>query len=232
MQTNKLHILLAEDDTNLGLVLQEYLEAKNFEVALCTDGAQALETFNRDSFDICLLDIMMPKMDGFEVAKQIRKKDKEIPLIFITAKGMKEDKIEGFTIGADDYLTKPFSMEELQLRIQAVMRRSNNSKKDNGEQLFTIGKFHFDAQQQTLKIGKESKKLTSKEAALLRLLALNLNETLERDTALNKVWGKDDYFTARSMDVFITKLRKYLKADPNVQILSIHGSGFKLLVTK
>ncbi len=226
---NKTKILLAEDDPNLGSILNEYLELKGFEVTLCVDGNEGSNAISSGSFDICLLDVMMPQKDGFTLAKEIRQINEEIPIIFITAKSMKEDKIEGFTIGADDYLTKPFSMEELLLRINAVLRRVKPEAADNKKTKFTIGKYNFDTQLQTLTIEGNTKKLTSKESELLRLLVLNKDGVLERDYALKEIWGNDDYFTARSMDVFITKLRKYLKEDPSIEIMSVHGKGFKFL---
>jgi len=228
----KTKVLLAEDDKNLGNVLKAYLEAKGFNTTLCIDGKEALETFKRNDFDFCILDIMMPIMDGFTVAKEIRKLDAKIPFLFLTAKSMQEDKIYGFELGADDYLTKPFSMEELLLRIKAIRRRVEESKKNTGENnIFKFGKYTFDHNRQMLNVGKKSTKLTSKEADLLKLLCQNMNQVLDRSVALNKIWYDDSYFNARSMDVYITKLRKYLKDDPDVELINVHGVGFKLVTS-
>lgn len=226
---DKLKILIVEDDLNLGQVLLEYLEIKGLDATLCKDGEEGLETFNKSVFDICLLDIMMPKKDGFTLAREIRTKDKKIPIIFLTAKSMKEDAIEGLKIGADDYVTKPFSMEELLLRIQAVMRRigSNASTEIT---TFQVGKYIFDHRKQQLEEDGNIIKLTTKESGLLKLLVINKNKTLERNIALKKVWRDDTYFNSRSMDVYITKLRKLLKGDESIQIRSVHGEGFKLLL--
>jgi len=227
----KTKVLLAEDDKNLGSVLRAYLEAKGYNTTLCVDGKEALETFKRNEFDFCILDIMMPVMDGFTLAKEIRKMDKKIPFLFLTAKSMQEDKIHGFELGADDYLTKPFSMEELLLRIQAINRRIESMQKDKTENnLFKFGAFTFDYNRQLLILDKDQQKLTSKEADLLKLLCLNINDVLDRSVALNKIWYDDSYFNARSMDVYITKLRKYLKEDPTVELINVHGVGFKLVV--
>ena len=228
----KTKVLLAEDDKNLGNVLKAYLEAKGFNTTLCIDGKEALETFKRNDFDFCILDIMMPIMDGFTVAKEIRKLDTKVPFLFLTAKSMQEDKIYGFELGADDYLTKPFSMEELLLRIKAIRRRIEESEKNAGDNnTFTFGKYTFDHNRQMLTVGKKVTKLTSKEADLLKLLCQNMNQTLDRSVALNKIWYDDSYFNARSMDVYITKLRKYLKDDPEVELINVHGVGFKLVTS-
>lgn len=226
----KSKILLAEDDKNLGNVLKAYLEAKGFHTTLCIDGKEALETFKRSEFDFCILDIMMPVMDGFTLAKEIRKLDSQVPFLFLTAKSMQEDRIQGLELGADDYLTKPFSMEELLLRIKAIRRRITEGKKNKpGNNIFNFGKYVFDYNRQMLTIGHHQQKLTSKEADLLRLLCQNMNNVLDRSAALNKIWYDDSYFNARSMDVYITKLRKYLKDDPEVELLNVHGVGFKLV---
>lgn len=226
----KIKILLAEDDKNLGSVLKAYLEAKGFNTTLCIDGKEALESFKRNEFDFCILDIMMPIMDGFTLAKEIRKLDTHIPFLFLTAKSMQEDKIQGFELGADDYLTKPFSMEELLLRIKAIRRRIEENKKGKPENnIFNFGKYVFDHNRQVLNVGEKQQKLTSKESDLLRLLCLNMNNVLDRSVALNKIWFDDSYFNARSMDVYITKLRKYLKDDPEVELINVHGVGFKLV---
>ena len=225
-------ILLAEDDKNLGNILKAYLEAKGYPTVLCPDGKKAYETFKRDKFDFCVLDIMMPEMDGFTVAEKIRKIDKKIPILFLTAKAMQEDRIHGFEIGGDDYLTKPFSMEELLLRIKAIMRRSNAENKVAASSVFKFGKFTFEYNRQILIFEDKENKLTSKEAELLKLLCENMNNVLDRSVALNKIWFDDSYFNARSMDVYVTKLRKYLKDDPDVELINVHGVGFKLVVAK
>ncbi len=225
-------ILLAEDDQNLGGILKSYLEAKGFPTNLSVDGKEALENFKRGEFDFCILDVMMPVMDGFTLAKEIRKIDKDIPILFLTAKAMQEDKIMGFEAGADDYLTKPFSMEELLMRIKAILRRyneANEKKPDNS--IFEFGNYTFDYNRQILLNNSKEQKLTSKEAELLKLLCENINNVLDRSVALNKIWYDDSYFNARSMDVYITKLRKYLKEDESVNLINVHGVGFKLVVS-
>ena len=224
------HVLLLEDDANLGLILQEHLQMKGYRVSLCVNGEQGLRAFYDGTFDICLVDVMMPKKDGFAFAREVRKIDRETPLIFLTAKSLKEDKIMGFTLGCDDYITKPFSIEELILRIQAVLKRTGKSEStDEDPTEFTIGRFAFDSRRQTLEIDGDKRKLTPKETELLQLLCLHMNHTLPRETALRRIWGDDSYFSGRSMDVFISKLRKYLKADPKVEIMGIHGQGFRLI---
>jgi len=231
MTENTIKLLLVEDDPNLGTMLKEFLETENFEVSLGTDGKEGLDLYQHQVFDICVLDVMIPKMDGFTLAKLIRQRNTSIPIIFLTAKSLKEDKIKGFQIGADDYLTKPFSMEELKLRLNAVLKRTMvNQEEDDAGKIYEIGDFKFDFTTQLLEIRDEKQRLTTKEAQLLRLLCRNLNKVTEREIALKRIWGNDDYFTARSMDVFITKLRKYLKKDPTVEILNVHGTGFKLTV--
>ncbi|MBN2669216.1 MAG: response regulator transcription factor [Bacteroidales bacterium] len=226
----EIKVLLAEDDKNLGTLLQEYLIAKKYNAELYDDGEKALDAFRKSDYDLCIFDVMMPKMDGFTLAKEIRKADEQIPIIFLTAKSLKEDLIEGFQSGADDYLTKPFSMDELMLRIKAILRRTGDKKSISSQMQFQIGEFEFDAQKQLLKHEGDEKKLTTKESELLRLLCVNQNNLLDRNDALNEVWSDDNYFNARSMDVYITKLRKLLKADEHIQIINIHGKGFKLLV--
>lgn len=226
----KYKLLIVEDDPNLGEILREYLELKGYETVLCPDGDAGSKRFNQEVFDLCILDIMMPKKDGFTLAKEIRLSDKKTPIVFLTAKSMKEDTIEGFKIGADDYLTKPFSMEELLLRLKAILRRA--SVKDlatNDQKEFEFGRFKFLSDKQLLKIDDAEIKLTTKENDLLKLLCASKDEILVRSTALKKIWHDDTYFNARSMDVYITKLRKHLKKDQNVQILTIHGQGFKLV---
>ncbi len=230
MSSTKTKLLLAEDDPNLGLLLKEYLFIKGHDVTLCENGELAWEAFNKAEYDFCILDVMMPKLDGFSLARNIRQINQSVPILFLTAKSMKEDKIEGFKIGADDYLTKPFSMEELQLRIDAILRRYNSgiqSKKEQNE--FDFGIFHFDHKLQVLNYENEEIRLTSKEADLLKMLCENINDVMERDEALKKIWRESNYFTARSMDVYITKLRKYLKVDPSIEIKNIHGKGYRLI---
>lgn len=224
-------ILLVEDEANLGLILKDYLVAKGYDTTLATDGQQGFDAFTKQKYDICLIDIMLPIKDGYTLAKEIRQSDQYVPIIFLTAKSLPDDKIEGFKAGADDYLTKPFNMEELIMRIKAVLKRTSvvaGSVDQEGN--FVIGKYHFDSTKQVLKIADVEKKLTSKESDLLRLLALNLNKTLDRNFALKSIWHDDSYFNARSMDVYITKLRKYLAEDKDIEILNVHGKGFKLLV--
>ena len=227
--TQKINILLAEDDKNLGIILKKYLEAKDIAVTLCANGEEALETFKeKGDFNFCIFDLMMPVMDGFTLAKEVRKLNKRIPIIFLTAKTGQKDVLEGFSLGADDYITKPFSMDELLMRIHAVFNRA--SLEAPAPTSFRLGSFTFDAPRHLLVKGDESRKLTSKEADLLLLLCENMNETLERTEALRKVWYEDSYFNARSMDVYITKLRKYFKDEPDVELQNVHGVGFKLLV--
>jgi len=230
MDENNIKILLAEDDENLGALLREYLVAKGFKTSLFINGELALEGFKKDKYNICILDVMMPKMDGFTLAREIKKINSTIPFIFLTAKSLKDDVIEGFTLGADDYMTKPFSMEELIFRIKAILRRTNKNNVSETNEKFTIGDYEFDSQKQILKYGDKEQKLTTKESDLLRLLCSNMNKVLERNFALKTIWLEDSYFNARSMDVYITKLRKYLKKDPSIQILNIHGKGYKLIV--
>jgi len=228
---DNIKVLIVEDDPNLGQILSEYLKIKGFDTTLCKDGEEGLHTYNHGLFDLCILDIMMPKKDGFTLAQDIRTKDKNIPIIFLTAKSMKEDTIKGLKIGADDYMTKPFSMEELLLRIQAVMRRVGESNSENQQATeFQVGKYTFNSNKQHLEENGTITKLTTKEAGLLKMLVLNKNKTLQRNIALKKVWGDDSYFNARSMDVYITKLRKLLKGDDSLEIMTVHGEGFKLLM--
>ena len=227
----KIKILLAEDDQNLGSILKDFLKIKNYDVVHAFDGKEAFDLFLTSDFNICVFDIMMPKLDGFNLAKQIRESGSKIPVIFLTAKSLSEDKIEGFKIGADDYITKPFNTEELLLRIEAIMRRVNSdSGKADFSDKFMIGKYKFDYNKRMLEINETKLKLTSKENELLKLLCLKKNEILERSAALKTIWKEDNYFTSRSMDVYITKLRNYLKEDNSIEIINIHGSGFKLLV--
>ena len=225
---DKLKILLCEDDENLGMLLREYLQAKGYATELCADGEAGYKAFLKTKFDICVLDVMMPKKDGFTLAKEIRNSNQDVPIIFLTAKTLKEDILEGFKIGADDYITKPFSMEELVFRIEAIIRRTKG-KKNKESTVYHIGQFTFDTQKQLLCIGDDQRKLTTKENELLALLCSHANEILQRDFALKTIWIDDNYFNARSMDVYITKLRKHLKDDPQIEIINIHGKGYKLI---
>ncbi|NQX92409.1 MAG: response regulator transcription factor [Flavobacteriales bacterium] len=223
-------ILLCEDDPNLGQLLSEYLKAKGFEVTLAKDGEEGSMLYKRNTFDFLILDVMMPKKDGFTLASEIRNDDKHTPILFLTAKSMKEDTLEGFKIGADDYMTKPFSMEELLVRMQAILRRSSGLPQEGDVvEEVDLGKFRFDYNKQKLKLNDEETKLTTKENELLHLLCKHRNGVLERDYALREIWGDDNYFNGRSMDVYIAKLRKHLKEDENVEIINVHGRGFKLL---
>jgi DNA-binding response OmpR family regulator len=231
MANQPIKILLLEDDVNLGILIQEHLCLQGYDVSLCADGEEGLKRFAHDHFDICLVDVMMPKLDGFAFTENVRRRDAEIPIMFLTARSLKEDKIKGFKIGCDDYLTKPFSLEELVLRIQAILKRTRNG---TDEKLlptqFQLGKYAFDYRRQLLILKSKQYKLTFKEAELLRMFCLNLNQTLRREVALKQIWGDENYFNSRSMDVFVSRLRKYLKDDPRVEILSIHGAGFRLVV--
>ncbi len=229
---SKIKVLLAEDDLNLGSLLKQYLEAKDFETDLFSDGEDAYKGYMKKEFDICILDVMMPKKDGFELAKNIRSLNKDIPIIFLTAKVLKEDVLKGFKIGADDYITKPFNMEELLYRIEAVLRRAGREMTDT-RTLFTIGFLTFDSNTQIIRTSKDegkSEKLTSKESELLKLLCKHRDTVMRRDYALKAIWSGDNYFNARSMDVYITKLRKLLQMDPRVKIINKHGEGYKLIV--
>jgi two-component system OmpR family response regulator len=226
---NNIKILLAEDDSNLGTLLRNYLIARNYETTLYVNGSLALEGFSKTSFDLCILDIMMPEMDGLALSKEIRLTSPEMPIIFLTAKNQKEDIIEGFKSGADDYITKPFSMEELLYRIEAILRRTTNSSSNKKEETYTIGSYTFDSLKQILTYNDQPINLTTKESGLLELLCRYGNEILERNFALKTIWVDDNYFNARSMDVYITRLRKYLKKDPSVKILNVHGRGYKLI---
>ncbi|MBW8326835.1 MAG: response regulator transcription factor [Prolixibacteraceae bacterium] len=226
----KVKLLLAEDDENLGLLLKEYLIAKGYDTDLYPDGEVAYKGFRNNAYNLCILDIMMPKKDGISLAKDIRLINTEIPIIFLTAKNMKEDVLEGFKIGADDYITKPFSMEELIFRIEAIMRRIMQDSNSPDDAVYKLGIYTFDTRKQILTGGEEEVKLTTKEAELLRLLCNNANKVLERNFALKTIWIDDNYFNARSMDVYITKLRKHLKDDPKVEIINVHGKGYKLIL--
>ena len=226
-------ILLAEDDPNLGDLLKDYLELKGkFDVTLCTDGEEAVNQFRKSSYDLCILDVMMPKKDGFTVGREIRKINTTTPIIFATAKGMMEDKTEAFELGGDDYITKPFRVEELLLRINALLKRVVREKDDQVvSDKFEIGEYFFDYTSQQIAHKGVQQKLSTKEAELLRLLCLKKNDVLTREEALLKIWLDDNYFTGRSMDVFLSKLRKYLRDDPKVEIVNVHGKGYKLLVS-
>ena len=222
-------VILAEDDENLGLLLREYLIAKGYDTDLYPDGEAAYKGFQKNQYDLCIFDVMMPKKDGFTLAKEIRLVNTEIPIIFLTAKNMKDDVIEGFKLGGDDYMTKPFSMEELIFRIEAILRRIGGES-DLTQSVFKLGKFTFDARKQTLSDATDSTKLTTKESELLRLLCVNANKVLERNFALKTIWVDDNYFNARSMDVYITKLRKHLKDEEGIEIINVHGKGYKLIM--
>jgi len=224
----KISILLAEDDINLGFVIADQLRAEGYHVSLTTDGIEALKRFNEQPYHLCIFDVMMPKKDGFTLARDIRKINTDVPILFLTAKSMTEDKIEGFNAGGDDYLTKPFSVEELNLRIKSLLKRVNIRTEIPEEKVFNVSEFVFDTENLTLTLGGNVQSLTKKEAQILKILYEFKNKVLPREVILNTVWGQDDYFVGRSLDVFITKLRKYLKDDETIQILNIHGVGFKL----
>jgi DNA-binding response OmpR family regulator len=227
----KPRVLLVEDDPNLGNLLLEYLQAKEYDTTLATNGKEGLTQFKNNVFDVCIFDVMMPVMDGFTLAREVRKLDTETPIVFLTAKSMKEDTIEGFNAGGDDYLTKPFSMEELLLRLKAILRRTKNQTLTNSDQNnFEVGQYKFDFNLQKLEVNGKAQKLTTREAELLKLLCINVNDVLDRTFALKSIWHDDNYFNGRSMDVYIAKLRKYLREDPNLEIVNVHGKGFKLLV--
>ncbi|HEK19774.1 response regulator transcription factor [Mucilaginibacter sp.] len=226
-------ILLVEDDPNLGLLLQDYLQLKGkFEVTLCKDGEEGLKAFTKQAYDLVILDVMMPKKDGFTLGKDIRKVNAQVPIIFATAKAMIEDKTQAFNLGGDDYITKPFRIEELLLRINALLKRAEQSdkKEDNSPSQFKLGSYNFDYTTQLITRGDAIQKLSTKEAELLRLLCLKRNEVLTREEALLNIWHDDNYFNGRSMDVFLSKIRKYLKDDPAVEIINVHGRGYKLLI--
>ena len=226
-------ILLVEDDPNLGALLQDYLQLKGkFEVVLSKDGDEGLKEFTKSDFDLLILDVMMPKKDGFTLGKEIRKMNQQVPIIFATAKAMIDDKTQAFNLGGDDYITKPFRIEELLLRINALLKRTTTSeaKQEEKPTKFKIGKYDFDFMAQVISSDAGQQKLSTKEAALLRLLCLHTNEVLTREEALLNIWNDDNYFNGRSMDVFLSKIRKYLKDDPHVEIINVHGRGYKLLI--
>lgn len=226
---DKKKILLVEDDFNLGIVVQDFLTLEGYSVHLCRDGKEGLQKFNKNQYDVCLLDVMLPEKGGYEIAEDIRKVDKEIPIIFLTAKSNPEDKVKGFKSGGDDYITKPFNREEFLLRIKAILRRANNEYDEDEEQgIIEIASFKLDFNNLKLHHEVEEKKLTKRETAILKLLSENRNKVIERSLVLNLIWGDDNYFNGRSLDVFITKLRKYLKHDDSIKINNIHGVGFKL----
>lgn len=222
-------ILLVEDDLNFGNILRSYLELNDFSVELRADGKQAWSTFMRERFDLCILDVMMPEMDGFSLAREIRGVNQKVPIIFLTAKTLREDMIEGFQAGGDDYITKPFDSEVLLYRIRAILRRGTHEHASRNE-VFRIGKYQFNAKLRNLKINDTEYKLTPKESELLKMLCVAKDDLLLRKEALLKIWGDDNYFTTRSMDVFIAKLRKYLKDDPDIEILNVHGNGYQLII--
>ncbi|MCO6501204.1 MAG: response regulator transcription factor [Vicingus serpentipes] len=231
-EVKDIQILLAEDDNNLGFVVQDNLKSNGFKVTLCEDGEQALKTFAAHHFDLCILDVMMPKKDGFEVATTIREINKDVPIVFLTAKNMQADKVKGFMLGADDYITKPFDFQELLLRVEAILKRCKLLSETEEEIIenYTIGTYQFDVKNQILTHPKKEIKLTKKETRILTFLCEHFNDVAPRELILKNIWGTDDYFTGRSMDVFISKLRKYLSEDEHIQINNIHGVGFKLEV--
>lgn len=226
----KMKILLCEDEESLGMLVREYLQSKDYDTDLCLDGEQGLRAFASGDYDMCLLDVMMPRMDGFTLAREIRNVNPDIPIIFLTAKNLKDDILEGFKIGADDYLTKPFSVDELVYRMEAILRRVRG-KQTKVQQHYQIGAYSFDTKRQVLAYkNNEGVKLTTKESELLALLCVHANEVLQREVALKSVWSEDNYFNARSMDVYITKLRKHLKDDPSIEINNVHGRGYRLVL--
>jgi DNA-binding response OmpR family regulator len=229
MDGRKYKILLCEDDTNLGMVLKNYLELNDYDVILERDGRLGLAAFQREKFDICLLDVMMPNMDGFTLAEEIRDVDPDMPLFFLSAKTMKEDIIAGYKLGADDYITKPFDSEVLLLKIKAILKRGEEENRINENIEFDLGSFHFNPKLRELSHNGVMQTLSPKENELLKMLAEHKNDLLAREHALKKIWGSDTYFNGRSMDVYIAKLRKYLKDDPNIEIVNIHGNGFRLV---
>ncbi len=234
-EENKVDILFIEDDSNLSMILRDYLEMIGYNVDHAPDGEKGIKLFEQNKYQLVILDIMMPKKDGFAVAKEIRETDLLIPIIFLTAKNLKEDRIKGFQAGCDDYITKPFSTEELSLRIKAILKRCaiiNDAASESSKKIISLGKFTFDNANMILSINDSERVLTRKESGLLKLLCENKNNLLPREVAMEKIWGENDYFIGRSMDVFIAKLRKYLKPDPNVKISNVHGIGFKLEITE
>src|SRR3978361_691831 len=229
MDTKKYKVLLCEDDTNLGVVLKNYFELNDFDVTLERDGRLGLSAFQREKFELCLLDVMMPNMDGFTVAEEIRDVDPDIPLFFLSAKTMKEDIIAGYKLGADDYITKPFDSEVLLLKIKALLKKNEDLNKESENKEFDMGSYHFHPKLRELSHNGQTQTLSPKENELLKMLAEHMNDLLPREQALKKIWGSDTYFNGRSMDVYIAKLRKYLKDDANIEIVNIHGNGFRLV---
>lgn len=229
---SKARLLVVEDDPNLGDILQEYLIMKGYESTLCRDGEAGWAKFKKDKYDMAILDIMMPKKDGFTLGKEIKKVQEDLPIIYLTAKNLKEDIIEGLKIGADDYITKPFSMEELLLRIAAILKRTQKSEEIQALKIYKFGAFELHYDEQFIKSPSGNHKLTSKENELIRLLASEINKLVNRSHALKQIWGDDSYFNARSMDVYLSKIRKILKEDPKVQIITVHGEGFKMVVSE
>ena len=227
---NKIRILLVEDDENLGFILQDFLEMEGYTVVLKKNGSDGLEIVRKEEFDLVILDVMMPVRDGFSVATDLKKLRPQSPFIFLTARNMEEDRLKGLRIGADDYITKPFSTEELKLRIEIILRRTGKSDKPQRQEVYEIGTVIFDFKNQLLQIHGAERRLTKKEAMVLRLLCQNKNQLVRREEALVSIWGSDDYFMGRSMDVYIAKLRSYLKDDPTVTIVNVHGTGFQLVV--
>lgn len=232
MDNNKPRILYVEDDEALSYVTRDNLEMNGFDITWCPDGLEGWKAFHKAEFDLCLLDVMLPKSDGFDLARKIRRVNEDIPIIFLTARTMKEDRIEGLKLGADDYITKPFSIEELQLKIRVFLQRPKKVVKSEHITVFELGSFSFDLENQLLIRGKSEQKLTLREAELLAFMVRNKNRTLEREDILDAVWKNSDFFISRSLDVFVSRLRKYLKADPTVNIENVHGIGFKLKVTQ
>ena len=229
---SNIKILLVEDDVNLGLVISDQLKTDGYSVTLCCDGVEALQRYNFEVYHLCIFDVMMPKKDGFTLAKDIRKLNADIPILFLSAKSMTEDKVTGFNAGGDDYLTKPFSVEELQLRVKALLKRVNLKVDKPEEKQILLGVYIFDVENYTLKTKTETKTLTKKEAQILKILYKFKNQVIPREVILNAVWGQDDYFVGRSLDVFITKLRKYLKEETKIHIANIHGVGFKFEINE
>jgi len=230
MEATKPKILLCEDDTNLGMVLKNYLELNDYDVVLERDGRLGLAAFQREKIDICLLDVMMPNMDGFAVAEEIRDINPDVPLFFLSAKTMKEDIIQGYKLGADDYITKPFDSDVLLLKIKAILKRNEETHREEVNAEFDMGKYHFNPRLRELTIDGKINVLSPKENELLKMLCEHKNDLLTRESALKKIWGSDTYFNGRSMDVYIAKLRKYLKEDDQIEIVNIHGNGFRLVV--
>lgn len=228
-EPTKPEILFVEDDQNLGIVIRDFLRLKGFNITLALDGMEGLDKYQSQVYDLCILDVNLPKMDGFQLAREIRKMNQEIPILFLTAKTMDEDKVEGFNIGADDYISKPFNIEELVLRIKVFLRR-NKMLQPVDRDIFKIGEYEFNYKNLSLYYKNEEKNLTQREADILKLLCQNIGSVLRREDILLKIWGQDDYFVGRSLDVFLSKLRKYLKNDPNVEIQNYHSVGFKLVI--